>query len=114
MVMGPVFCLADGEPAEIPRYAIEPADVSYQWGRLQSALERSRSELSLLMQNRTREQTEIIEAHVMMLNDPEFIPRIKKQLEESCEMLNPCCMMPCRRRWACSVLRETPTLPNGR
>lgn len=82
MVMGPVFCLADGEPAEIPRYAIEPADVSYQWGRLQSALERSRSELSLLMQNRTREQTEIIEAHVMMLNDPEFIPRIKKQLEE--------------------------------
>ena len=82
LVMGPVFCLADGEPAEIPRYEIHPGEVSLQWERLQSALERSRSELSLLMQDRTREQTEIIEAHVMMLNDPDFIPRIKSLLEE--------------------------------
>lgn len=82
LVMGPVFCLADGEPAEIPRYAINPGDVPLQWERLQSALDRSRSELSLLMQDRSREQTGIIEAHVMMLNDPEFIPRIKTQLEE--------------------------------
>lgn len=82
LVMGPVFCLADGEPAEIPRYSIDPGDVPLHWERLQSALDRSREELSLLMQDRSREQTGIIEAHVMMLNDPDFIPRIKKHLEE--------------------------------
>ncbi|HHU36140.1 MAG TPA: phosphoenolpyruvate--protein phosphotransferase [Treponema sp.] len=82
LVMGPAFCLADGPPAEIPRYSISPSDVVLHWNRLQSALEQSRSELSLLMQDRTREQTAILEAHAMMLGDTEFFSQIQKTFEE--------------------------------
>ena len=80
---GPVFCLTDEDTVAIPRYAIAASDVSAHWRRFEAAVERARAEIGLLKDGRNREQTEILEAHLMMLGDPEFIPQIKKALGDN-------------------------------
>jgi phosphoenolpyruvate-protein phosphotransferase (PTS system enzyme I) len=81
IAIAPVFRFADETPVAIPRYSIDAADVAAQWARFESALERSRSDINLLIDDRYREQSEILGAHMMMLSDPEFIPQIKAALE---------------------------------
>ena len=80
---GPVFCLTDEDTVAIPRYAIAASDVGAHWRRFEAAVERARAEIGLLKDGRNREQTEILEAHLMMLGDPEFIPQIKKALGDA-------------------------------
>jgi len=80
IVIAPVFCLADEIPASIPRYQITEREAETQWVRFEAALLLSRKEISLLKDDRYKEQSEILEAHLMMLSDPEFIPQIKKAL----------------------------------
>ena len=77
---GPVFCLADEETVFIPRYAIAKDEAEAHWKRFEAALEKARGEITLLKGDRNREQAEILEAHLMMLSDPEFIPSIQKTL----------------------------------
>lgn len=77
---GPVFCLADEETVSIPRYAIAKDEVDAHWKRFEAALEKARGEITLLKGDRSREQAEILEAHLMMLSDPEFIPSIRNAL----------------------------------
>jgi phosphotransferase system enzyme I (PtsI) len=77
---GPVFCLADEESVFIPRYAIAKDEAEAHWKRFEAALEKARGEITLLKGDRNREQAEILEAHLMMLSDPEFIPSIQKTL----------------------------------
>jgi phosphotransferase system enzyme I (PtsI) len=81
IVIGPAFCYADESTAPIPRYEISEAETEAQWLRFVHALEQSRSELALLKDDRNREQSGILDAHLMMLTDPEFIPAIRKSLE---------------------------------
>ncbi len=80
IVIGPVFCLAGEAPVSIPRYQITGSTVEAQWKRFEIALDQSRDEIFLLKDDRNREQSEILEAQLMMLSDPEFIPQIKKDL----------------------------------
>lgn len=54
-----------------------------QWTRFESALEQARKDISLLVDKRNKEQAEILNAHLMMLADPEFIPQIKQALSSS-------------------------------
>lgn len=83
IVIGPVFCLADELPVSVPRYGIAAKDIDREWQRFQSALEVSRKEISLIRDERNKEQTEILDAHLMMLSDPEFIPQIRKTMESN-------------------------------
>jgi phosphotransferase system enzyme I (PtsI) len=83
IVIGPVFCMADETPASIPRVKIDARDADAQWARFEAALKVSREELQLLKSDRGREQSDIIEAQLMMLDDPEFIPQIRKAFTNS-------------------------------
>jgi len=78
--VGPVFCLADETPTTISRYPIGAKDAEKHWLRFETALERSKKELGLLRDAGNREQSQILEAHLMMLSDPEFIPQIRTAL----------------------------------
>ena len=80
IVIGPVFCLANDTPVSIPRYRITEKEAEVQWLHFESALEKSKKEILLLKDTRNKDQSEILEAHLMMLSDPEFIPQIKKSL----------------------------------
>lgn len=83
IALGPVFRLIDEEPVEIPCYDISVSDLDFQWNRFESALAKSRSEIEFLKDDRGGEQTEILDAHLMMLSDPDFIPQIRASLEKS-------------------------------
>lgn len=81
IAIGPVFCFPDEDTAEISRYPINGEAVDAEWSLFDTALETSRREITLLLDDRNREQSEILNAHLLMLSDPEFIPRIKRDLE---------------------------------
>jgi phosphotransferase system enzyme I (PtsI) len=81
IVIGPVFCLADEVPVSIPHFSITAREVDAHWKRFEDSLETAKGELTLLRDERNKEQSAILEAHLMMLSDPEFIPQIKKSLE---------------------------------
>ncbi len=83
IVVGPVFCLPEEAPVSVPRYAVIEAELGSHWARFEHALSRSRDEINLLKDDRSREQTEILDAHLMMLSDPEFIPQIRSRLFDS-------------------------------
>ncbi|HNY21283.1 MAG TPA: phosphoenolpyruvate--protein phosphotransferase [Treponemataceae bacterium] len=80
IVIGTVFCLADEIPVAIPRVKIDASEADAQWARFESALAKSRGEVSLLKDDRNKEQSEILEAHLMMLSDPDFIPKVRDTL----------------------------------
>lgn len=82
IVIGPVFCFASEAPVSIPRKQISETEAEEQWSRFESALVQSRKEISLLTDDRNKEQSQILEAQLMMLSDPEFIPQIRKTLFE--------------------------------
>jgi phosphotransferase system enzyme I (PtsI) len=102
---GPVFCLTDEDTVAIPRYAIAASDSGAHWRRFEAAVERARAEIGLLKDGRNREQTEILETHLMMLGDPEFIPQIKKALEST--LLNIEAVLKDRVDEAARMLRST-------
>jgi phosphotransferase system enzyme I (PtsI) len=78
---GPVFRLLDDEATTIPRYAINSGDADAHWRRFESAVDKARGEIDLLRGNRERERSDILDTHLMMLSDPEFIPMIRKALD---------------------------------
>ncbi len=80
IVVGPVFRYADEAAASIPRYEISPRDADLHWGRFDAALEKSRREIGLLIDGRNKEQSDILEAQLLMLTDPEFIPQVREEL----------------------------------
>jgi len=80
IIIGPVFCLADEASATIPRYQIDEAVAESDWSRFEKAIAVSRTELLLLKDDRNKEQSAILDAHLMMLSDPEFIPQIRASL----------------------------------
>ncbi|ULQ58473.1 phosphoenolpyruvate--protein phosphotransferase [Brucepastera parasyntrophica] len=81
IAVAPVFCFREEKTAAIPKYRIDSADIETQWKRFQTALEQSREEILLLKDDRNKFQSEILEAHLMMLSDPEFIPQIHADLK---------------------------------
>ncbi len=81
IAIGPAFIFGEEALPEIPRTAIEPGETAAEWSRFEAALEASKQEILLLRDERNRDQSGILDAHLMMLSDPEFIPRIKRSLE---------------------------------
>lgn len=80
IVVGPVYFLPEEETLVVPRHEVAESELDEQWERFTAALERSRHELTLLRDDQNREHTDILDAHLMMLSDPEFIPQIEKHL----------------------------------
>jgi len=83
LVVAPVFRLADAAPVSVPRFRVDEREALSQWDRFERALDRSRAEITHLLDKSNKEQSDILNAHLMMLSDPEFIPQIKSALFET-------------------------------
>ena len=81
---GPAFVFPEDNP-EIPRYSIEDTDA--EWERLLKAISRAEQECKALFERASlemgREQADIIQAHLLILQDPELLDQLKKRLETS-------------------------------
>jgi len=84
---GKVLVYAEDEDSEIPRYSITEAQVSSEWKRLQKALAKALSELTALYERAGREmnrqQADIFQAHLLMLEDVDFHDQLKERLKKS-------------------------------
>jgi phosphotransferase system enzyme I (PtsI) len=84
VAIGSAFLYVDNDVPEIPRYSLLKEDLASELERFKKAvneageelrgvLERSKSEMSL-------EHTAIFEAHIMMLEDPDFTGQLEKRI----------------------------------
>ncbi len=105
IVVGPVFRYADEGAVSIPKYEISRDEAEAHWRRFDAALVKSRNELSLLMDGRNKEQNDILEAQLLMLSDPEFIPQVRAELERT--LLNIESVLHAKVDAAASMLRST-------
>jgi phosphotransferase system enzyme I (PtsI) len=87
VAVGRVLVYAEDEDPEIPRYSITGAVVSSEWDRLQRALAAAVSELTALYERAStemnREQADILQAHLLMLEDVDFHDQLKERLKKS-------------------------------
>ena len=88
IAMGKALVYAEeDEIPEIPRYSITEAKISSEWERLQKALTKAVSELTALYERAGkemhREQADIFQAHLLMLEDVDFHDRLKEGLKKS-------------------------------
>jgi phosphotransferase system enzyme I (PtsI) len=87
--IGKAFLYMEEETREIPRYTIGKIQLESEWQRLIKAIEEARGELRTLLDDAswkiTKEQNDIFEAHLMMLEDTDFQDQIKGRLESSLE-----------------------------
>jgi len=87
VAVGRVLVYAEDEAPEIPRYSITGAAVSSEWDRLQKALAAAVAELTALYERAgkemNREQADIFQAHLLMLEDVDFHDQLKERLKKS-------------------------------
>lgn len=105
IVIGPVFRYVDEASASIPRYEISEAEANLHWDRFEAALAKSRRELGLLMDGRNKEHNDILEAQLLMLADPEFIPAVRIELFKA--LVNIESVLQAKTDAAVSMLRST-------
>ncbi|QQO10539.1 phosphoenolpyruvate--protein phosphotransferase [Breznakiella homolactica] len=89
IVMGKAFLYLEGEFPDIPRYSIQKSDTDHEWKRLLSAIDAAKAEIQELLDTSshemTKEQAQIFQAQLMMLEDEEFHGQMKERLETSLE-----------------------------
>ncbi|MDR1178837.1 MAG: phosphoenolpyruvate--protein phosphotransferase [Spirochaetaceae bacterium] len=89
IAIGRAFLYLDDDAPEIPRYVIQKEQAGKEWERFLSAAGEAHAEVAKLLEASSREmgreQTELLEAHLLMLEDEEFQGRIKETLEERLE-----------------------------
>jgi len=83
--IGKVFLYLD-DILQVPKYEIKPADVVTELDRFHEATDKAGSEIKNL-QEKTHgtmgsEESRMLDSHLLMLKDPEFIHRIEKNLEK--------------------------------
>jgi phosphotransferase system enzyme I (PtsI) len=87
--IGRAFLYLEDEAPEIPRYGIQKEQVKAEWRRFLSASGEARAEVERLLEASSREmgreQAELLEAHLLMLEDEEFQGQIKDSLEKRLE-----------------------------
>jgi len=89
IVIGKAFVYAENAPPEIPRYSIFEGDVPAERKRLQKALDKAANEIKTLLEDTGRqtklgkEQADIFQAHLFMLEDVEFLEEIGDKLKQS-------------------------------
>ncbi|MDR3167997.1 MAG: phosphoenolpyruvate--protein phosphotransferase [Treponema sp.] len=87
IVIGRAFLYLEDDFPEIPCYAIQKNQVESEWKRLLTAYEEAGEEIRSLHERASREmareEADIFQAHLLMLEDPEFQDQIKDRLKES-------------------------------
>lgn len=91
IVVGKVFKLQDREERNIPLYSIKEADVPFEKMRLQKAILETQKEMQNILEeyekkNEKSDELNILNAHLAMLYDEQFIIQVLKNVEE--EKLN--------------------------
>jgi phosphotransferase system enzyme I (PtsI) len=86
---GKALVYAENSPPKIPHYAIPKTEVSAEWKRLKKALAEAVGEVKALHERASREmsreQADIFQAHLFMLEDEDLQDQFKKRLEKSHE-----------------------------
>ena len=86
IVLGKAFLYLEDDFPEFSRYAIGPDQIESEWLRFQDAIEEAIREVKALNDRAVREiskeQAAIFEAHLMMLEDPDFKDQIRARLSK--------------------------------
>jgi phosphoenolpyruvate-protein phosphotransferase (PTS system enzyme I) len=81
--IGKIFLYLD-EISQIPKYEIEPKDVEAELERFHSAADKAGNEIKTLQQQASdtmgSEESRLLDSHLLMLKDPEFVKRIEENL----------------------------------
>ena len=84
IAIGKVFYYLD-ESIKVPRYGITPEECVSEKKRFFAAVDKARDEIESLKTDSTSEmgenQSKFLDAHILMLQDPDFIGNIEKNLE---------------------------------
>jgi phosphotransferase system enzyme I (PtsI) len=87
IAIGKAFLYLEEDFPEIPRYNIRKNQVEAEWARLLKANGEAAAEIRALYEQASREmskeQADIFEAHLLMLEDTEFQDQIKERLREN-------------------------------
>ena len=87
VAIGKAFVYSEGEDPEIPHYSITESDVSSEWSRLQKALREAQEEIKELQaladREMSREQAAIFQAHLLMLDDPDYHDQIQEHITKN-------------------------------
>ena len=86
LAVGKAFVYPYDETPDIPRYSITEDEAAAEWERLQKALAKAEAEVKSLHERASREmsreQADIFQAHLMMLEDLDFQDQIRDRLEK--------------------------------
>ncbi|MDR2134095.1 MAG: phosphoenolpyruvate--protein phosphotransferase [Treponema sp.] len=85
IAIGRAFLYLEDDFPEIPRYAIRKAQADSEWERFEKAVAEAVKEVRALHEQASREmsreQADIFEAHLLMLEDTEFHDQLKNRLK---------------------------------
>ncbi len=85
IAIGKVFFYLD-EYLRVPEYRLEPEDVENEIARFDTAIEKTGDDLSRLKESMNNEskinESGFLDAHILMLQDPEFIKQIKELITD--------------------------------
>ncbi|MDR2052301.1 MAG: phosphoenolpyruvate--protein phosphotransferase [Treponema sp.] len=92
IVIGEALVYLEETFPEIPRYTIRKDEVKSEWKRVLDAFEEAVKETQTVLERARREmskeQADIVEAHLMMLEDADFRDKIKARLESRLENID--------------------------
>jgi phosphotransferase system enzyme I (PtsI) len=87
IVIGKAFLYLEEDFPEIPRYSIKKHQIESEWARFLGAIKEAGEEIKTLHERAvreiSREQADIFEAHLLMLEDTDFQEQIKDRLKEN-------------------------------
>jgi phosphotransferase system enzyme I (PtsI) len=87
LAIGKAFVYHYDETPDIPRYNITEDETAAEWERLQKAVAQAEAEVRSLYERAcremSREQADIFQTHLMMLEDVDFLDQIRDRLEKN-------------------------------
>ena len=85
IAIGPVFTAQDDRPA-IPEYEVEIERLASEMDRFNAAVDKAKGEIQALKEKAETEvsgrSTALLDSHLLMLEDPEFIKAVKQKLQD--------------------------------
>jgi phosphotransferase system enzyme I (PtsI) len=75
------FIYTSNAPLDIPRFSIQKEAVQSEWDRFCSAVDAAKVEIEVARNDSLKGNNEIIDAHLLMLDDPTFSKQVKGRLE---------------------------------
>ena len=86
IAIGKAFLFIEDEFPEIPRWPIQKAQIEAEWKRFTAAAKSISSGLHSLIErtkrDKNKEQREILQAHLLMLEDADFQEQVRERLEK--------------------------------